>query len=66
MKFEYVTICSVFILYEIEVEKQKKKKKKFFFFFFFFWSNWEFLSAIGKKNHFLAFGMGPNFGPKIG
>ena len=44
----------------------KKKKKNFFFFFFFFCKIGNFLSGIGKKTYFLALGMGPNFGPKIG
>ena len=37
-----------------------------FFFFFFFGKIGNFLSGIGKKTYFLALGMGPNFGPKIG
>ena len=44
--------------------QRKKKKKKIFFFFFCKIGN--FLSGIGKKTYFLALGMGPNFGPKIG
>ena len=40
--------------------KKKKKKKKFLF------QIGNFLSGIGKKTYFLALGMGPNFGPKIG
>ena len=44
---------------------ENKKKKKFFFFFFFF-SNWEFFAWNWEKTYFLALGMGPNFGPKIG
>ena len=59
--------CYYILLFcdEIKMENQKKKKKKNFFFFFFL-SNWEFFSGIGKKTYFLALGMGPNFGPKIG
>ena len=46
--------------------KKKKKKKKKIFFFFFCGQIGNFLSGIGKKTYFLALGMGPNFGPKIG
>ena len=52
----YVTICSVFVIYEIEMENKKT----------FFWSNWEFLFGIGKITYFLALGMGLNFRPKMG
>ena len=41
---KYVTICSVFVLYEIKMENQKKKKKTVKLGFF--------LSGIGKKHTF--------------
>ena len=47
------------------MENQKKKKKKNFFLIFFCQIG-NFLSGFGKKTYFLALGMGPNFGPKIG
>ena len=68
---KYVTIFSVFVLYEIKMEpppplpkktKQNKKKQTFFF----CWSNWEFFVSNWEKTpYFLALGMGLNFGPKI-
>ena len=55
------------MLYEIKMENKKNKKK----FIFFLWGGGggqigNFLSGIGIKTYFLALGMGPNFGPKIG
>ena len=41
--YKYVTICSVFVIYEKKMEDQK----------FFFFANLEFLSGIGKKHIFL-------------
>ena len=58
---KYVTICSVFVLYEImKLRWRSKKKKKHFFL-----SNREFFVWNCEKTYFLALGMGPNFGPKI-
>ena len=54
--------CYYILLFCDEIKMENKKKKIFFFFL----SNWEFFSGIGKKTYFLASGMGPNFGPKIG
>ena len=69
---KYVTIFSVFVLYEIKMEtpppspskKNKTKQKKTNIVFLLvklgiFVSNWE------KTPYFLALGMGLNFGPKI-
>ena len=67
---KYVTICSVFILYEMKMVNQKlyemkmelppsPPKKSFL-------SNLEFFGWVWEKTYFLALGMGPNFGPKIG
>ena len=50
-------------------EEAKKKKKKIFFFLFLFFFCVKlgiFCLELGKKTYFLALGMGPNFGPKIG
>ena len=55
--------CYYILLFcdEIKMENKKKKKKKIFFL-----SNWEFFFWNWEKTYFLALGMGPNFGPKIG
>ena len=62
---KYVTISSVFVLYVIKMETltppPPPKKNNFF------WgSNWEFFVSNWEKKYFMALGMGPKFGPKIG
>ena len=59
--------CYYILLFcdEIKMENPKKKKKKFFFFFFFCQIG-NFFLELGKKTYFLALGMGPKLGPKIG
>ena len=69
MKFYYVTICSVFILYEMkggEAKKKKKKKKKKFFFFFFFVKLGIFCLELGKKHTFWHWEWGRISAPKSG
>ena len=56
-KCKYVTICSVFILYEIKMENQTK---------IIFLSNSEFFVCNWEKTFFLALGMGLFYGPKFG
>ena len=56
--------CYYILLFCDEKKMENQKKKKFFFFLLL--SNWDFFPGIGKKTYFLALGMGPNFGPKIG
>ena len=68
---KYVTICSVFVLYEINIEnppppphthtqkKKKKKKKNFFVKLGILVWNWE------KNIILFDIGNGPNFGPNI-
>ena len=80
-KFDIILIYDVSIARLIPIikltlvyyEKRERKKqvllqniirwrtKKFFFF-----QIGKFMSGIGEKTYFLALGMGPNFGSKIG
>ena len=64
--YKYVTICSVFVLYEKKMENQKKIKKinKIKKSFFFFLSNWEFLYGIGEKNILFSIRNGAEFQPQ--
>ena len=55
---KYVTLCSVFVLYEIKMENQKKKKKKFFL------SNWEYFVWNWEKSILFGIGNGAEFRPQ--
>ena len=66
MKFLCVTICSVFILYEIKVEKKKKTVFFFFFFFFFVVNLGIFCLELGKKHTFWHWEWGRISAPKSG
>ena len=70
IKLSYCTMrkgrekASAIIFYYTVMKKDGEPPPKKFFFFFL--SNWEFFSWNWEKTYFLALGMGPNFGPKIG